>query len=65
MTLKEFRTKRKNIATSHPAPEGLGEKERIRFWSKIAQGWIDELENISDVKTAQKEERDLIAATFF
>lgn len=65
MKLEEFLAKRKNIATTHPAPKGFSEKERIRFWSKIAQSWIDELDNIDDVKTAQKEERDLITSTFY
>ncbi|MBP7174367.1 MAG: hypothetical protein KBA33_09935 [Cloacibacterium sp.] len=59
MTIEDFRNKRQNIEKTHPAPEGLSVNERLRFYSKIIQKWIDELENISDVKIAQKEERNL------
>ena len=61
MTLEEFRHKRRNIEKTHPAPETMSEEQRIRFYSKIAQRWIDDLDNLADVKKAQEEERELIA----
>ena len=59
MTIEEFYNKKQNIENTHPAPEGLSDEQRLRFYSKIIQKWINELENITDVKIAQDEERKL------
>lgn len=59
MTLGEYRQKRKDIKKTHPAPIGLSSAQKTRHYSKIALGWIDELDNVLDAKIALKEERIL------
>lgn len=61
MTLSEFRDKRKNINRTHTAPKGLSASEKVRYHSKIAFGWIGDLNDVSDIKTASQEERELTA----
>lgn len=58
MTLQEFRKKRRNIEKTNPAPNNMSESQKIRFYSKIAFEWIEQL-NEKDLSLAISEEREL------
>ncbi len=59
MTLDEFRKLRKNIEQTHPVPEWYSAQQKTRYHSKVSFMWLDEIEEMYDRATSEKEKQQI------